>query len=83
MSDEIHKERRRIAYRLCGFVIPLSEIAVGTGLSENEVLEIQQLRNDYYNKKTKEDPRNFFYAKSWELDDIEKESSNEQKNQGR
>ncbi|MBT2728123.1 MULTISPECIES: hypothetical protein [unclassified Bacillus (in: firmicutes)] len=82
MSIEIHKERRRIAYRLCGCFTPLEVIAYVTKLPLPDVIEIDNKRTSYYNQLIKQ-RMNFvtdvdkLFAKL-ELDDIEKEDGNEQ-----
>lgn len=75
IDDEIYKERRRIAYRLCGYLIPLGEIAGATKLSIDEVYQIQEKRTEYYNRKAKEDAYFLLSGrfKHIELDDIESE----------
>jgi hypothetical protein len=48
IEELLHEERRKIAYRLCGFMIPPEEISIGTGLSLEEVQDLQKQRQDDY-----------------------------------
>ncbi|MCM3671634.1 hypothetical protein M3181_22005 [Mesobacillus maritimus] len=50
MNDEIYKERRRIAYRLCACFTPLEAIAFATKVPLLEVEVIDRKRTAYYNK---------------------------------